>query len=85
MVELLRRVLDERLESLMPNYRDHLLFALYPTSYHLDGVAKTIDNEKPDSETPVKNLYLVGDCIKSTGIGMNCAVDSAINLVEKLS
>lgn len=83
-VELLREVLDKKMELLIPNYRENLLFALYPTTWHLDGVAKTIGNEKPDSVTPVKNLYIVGDCVKSVGIGMNCAVDSAIKLSMKL-
>lgn len=83
-VDMLREVLDKKMEVLMPGFRDNLVFALYPTSWHLDGVAKTIDNEKPGSVTPLKNLYLVGDCIKSIGIGMNCAVDSAISLSEKI-
>lgn len=80
--DMLREVLDKKMEVLIPGFKDNLVFALYPTSWHLDGVAKTIDNEKPDSVTPLKNLYLVGDCVKSTGIGMNCAVDSAITLSE---
>ena len=83
-VAMLREVLDKKMEVLMPGFRDHLDFALYPTTWHLDGVAKTIDNEKPDSVTPLKNLYLVGDCVKSMGIGMNCAVDSGISLSERI-
>jgi hypothetical protein len=83
-VAMLKEVLDKKMEMLIPDFKNQLEFALYPTSWHLDGVAKTIDNEKPDSVTPMKNLYLVGDCIKSTGIGMNCAVDSAITLSERL-
>ena len=79
-VRILREVLDKKMEVLIPNFRNKLIFSLYPTSWHLDGVAKTIDNEKPKSTTPIKNLYLVGDCIKSTGIGMNCAVESAADL-----
>lgn len=83
-VSMLRETLDNKMEVLLPGFRQHLDFVIYPTSWHLDGVAKTIDNEKPDSVTPLKNLYLVGDCIKSTGIGMNCAVDSGITLSEKI-
>ncbi len=83
-VKMLRRALDKNMELVIPGFRDDLKFALYPTSYHLDGVAKTVHNEKPESKTPVKDLYMVGDCIKSTGIGMNCAVDSAVKLSEKL-
>ncbi|MFW5907128.1 MAG: phytoene desaturase family protein [Candidatus Natronoplasma sp.] len=82
-VKMLRRALDKKMDLLVPGFEDDLKFALYPTSYHLDGVAKTIDNEKPSLKTPVKGLYLVGDCIESTGIGMNCAVDSAVRLSKK--
>lgn len=83
-VGMLREVLDEKMEVLIPGFRDNLDFALYPTSWRLDGVAKTIENEKPEPVTPLKNLYIVGDCVKSTGIGMNCAVDSAIRLLGKI-
>lgn len=83
-VSRLREVLDKKLEELIPDFRKNLVFALYPTTWHLDGVAKIIGNEKPESVTPIRNLYLVGDCVKSTGIGMNCAVDSAISLSEEL-
>jgi len=83
-VSMLREVLDEKMEVLIPGFRENLVFALYPTSWHLDGVAKTVEHEKPESATPLKNLYLVGDCVQSAGIGMNCAVDSAIKLSEKI-
>ena len=81
----LRALLDENLERLMPGFKRHLDFALYPTSYHLDGVAKTIGNRKPGSKAPIKNLFLVGDGVQATGIGMNGAVDSAFRLVKKIN
>lgn len=79
-VEMLRNLLDKWVEKFIPNFREDMEWAIYPTTWHLDGVAKTIDNEKPPSKTPIKNLYLVGDCVASTGVGMNCAVDSSIHL-----
>ena len=30
------------------------------------------------------NLYLVGDCVKAPGIGINCAINSANILSELL-
>jgi hypothetical protein len=81
-VEMLRNILDKWVEKTSPNFMEDMDWAIYPTTWHLDGVAKTIDNEKPPSKTPIKNLYLVGDCVASTGVGMNCAVDSAIHLVQ---
>ena len=81
-VAMLRNILDKWVEKISPNFMEDMEWAIYPTTWHLDGVAKTIDNEKPPSKTPIKNLYLVGDCVASTGVGMNCAVDSAIHLVQ---
>jgi phytoene dehydrogenase-like protein len=52
--------------------------------WHFDGVAKTIDNTKPDIKTPVENLYLIGDCVKAPGIGVNCAINSARILADIL-
>lgn len=74
---LLRDILDKNLKRLIPDYQDYLNWVLYPTIWHLDGVAKTIDNDKPDIKTPVDNLFLIGDCVKAPGIGVNCAVKSA--------
>jgi len=76
-LERLKEVLDRNLEILIPNYHSILNWAIYPTVWHLDGVAKTIDNIKPDIKTPIENLFLVGDCVKAPGIGINCAVNSA--------
>ena len=81
-LEMLKRILDNKFRLHVPDYEKKLIFALYPASWHLDGVAKIISNEKPKITTPVKNLYIVGDCVKSTGIGLNCAVDSAIRLAK---
>jgi phytoene dehydrogenase-like protein len=57
---------------------------IYPTVWHLDGVAKTIDNIKPDIQTPIENLFLVGDCVKAPGIGINCAIKSARMLSQMI-
>ena len=77
-----KEILDKNLEILMPSYKEYLNWAIYPTVWHLDGVAKTIDNKKPDFKTPIENLFLVGDCVKAPGIGVNCAVKSAKILVD---
>lgn len=82
--ERLKNILDKWLEKLIPDLQSQMNWALYPVVWHLDGVAKTIDNVKPDIRTPVKNLYLVGDCVKAPGIGINCAVNSARVLMDFL-
>jgi len=73
----LRKLLDKNLEYLIPDFHSNLKWAIYPSVWHLDGVAKTIDNEKPGIKTPVENLYVIGDCVKAMGIGFNCALNSA--------
>ena len=73
------------LEKLIPDYKKNLNWVIYPAIWHLDGVAKTINNEKPDIKTPIENLYIIGDSVKATGIGFNCALNSARLLVEYLS
>ena len=80
----LKHLLDKNLEILIPNYTEQLNWAFYPSIWHLDGVAKTIEKDKPDIKTPIKNLYLVGDCVKAPGIGFNCAINSAHILIDML-
>ena len=76
-LQILRKLLDENLKKLIPDYKSYLNWAIYPAIWHLDGVAKTIDNVKADITTPVKNLFVIGDCVKAPGIGINCALNSA--------
>jgi protoporphyrinogen oxidase len=84
-LEKLKKALDENLERLIPDFHSQLRWALYPAVWHLDGVAKTTDNAKPEIQTPVKNLFVIGDCVKAPGIGINCAINSARVLQEMLT
>ena len=77
MLPRLKQLLDKNLQRLIPDFRAHLRWALYPAIWHLDGVAKTTSNVKPEIQTPIRNLLLIGDCVKAPGIGMNCAINSA--------
>jgi protoporphyrinogen oxidase len=80
----LKDLMDQNLKYLIPDYKSNLKWAIYPAIWHLDGVAKTIDKNKPDIKTPVENLFLVGDCVKAPGIGFNCALNSGRILSELL-
>jgi hypothetical protein len=80
----LKKLLDKNLKIIIPDYEKNLNWAIYPTIWHLDGVAKTILNEKPNIKTPIKDLYIVGDSVKATGIGFNCALNSGRDLVKYL-
>jgi len=82
---VLKESLDKNLSRLIPNYSADLRWAIYPAIWHLDGVAKTIDNVKPEIKSPIDHLYLIGDCVKAPGIGMNCAINSARILPSLLS
>ena len=73
----LRQFLDKNLKRLLPDFQQHVLWKLYPSVWHLDGVAKTIDNPKPSIHTPVHRLYVIGDGVKAMGIGFNGALNSA--------
>ena len=84
-LEKLRTLLDKNLKHLIPDYKTDLKWAIYSSIWHLDGVAKTIDNDKPKMESPINNLFLVGDCVKAPGICFNCALNSGRILSEILS
>jgi phytoene dehydrogenase-like protein len=83
-LNILKAALDKNMERIIPDYHSKVRWAIYPSVWHLDGVAKTLKNTKPDIRTPVENLYLVGDCVKAPGIGINCAINSARIIQELL-
>jgi phytoene dehydrogenase-like protein len=78
-------IIDKQLSKLVPDFTKHVEWCMYNTIWHLDGVAKTIDCKKPSIVTPIKNLYLAGDCVNSKGVGINCAADSAQLVLQRLS
>ena len=80
----LRNYLDKYLNQLISDLQKNLNWAIYPAIWHLDGVAKTIDKDKPTIQTTVENLFVIGDCVKAPGIGYNCALNSALILTKIL-
>ena len=84
-LEKLKMILDKNLKHLISDYKSNLNWVIYTSIWHLDGVAKTIENEKPEIKTPIKNLFLIGDCTKAPGIGINCAINSSRILINILS
>jgi protoporphyrinogen oxidase len=84
-LHVLKEALDKNLERIIPQYQQQLQWAIYPSIWHLDGVAKTLINSKPEIQTPVENLYIIGDCVKAPGIGINCAINSARIIQELLN
>jgi len=84
-LDKLKWALDKNLERIIPHFHSQLHWAIYPAIWHLDGVAKTLVNTKPDIQTPVENLYIIGDSVKAPGIGINCAINSARIIQEMLN
>lgn len=84
MLQKLKSALDKNLERIIPKFHSQLRWALYPAIWHLDGVAKTINNTKPEIQTPIENLFIIGDSVKAPGIGFNCAINSAHIIHEML-
>jgi phytoene dehydrogenase-like protein len=84
-LDILKIALDKNLERLLPNFHSQQRWAIYPAVWHLDGVSKTTDNTKPEIQTPIENLFVIGDCVKAPGIGINCAINSARVLQKMLS
>ncbi|MBN1861160.1 MAG: NAD(P)/FAD-dependent oxidoreductase [Candidatus Thermoplasmatota archaeon] len=82
-LDKLKKALDKNLQRIIPDFQSQLKWAIYPATWHLDGVAKTIHHLKPDIQTPVENLYVIGDCVKAPGIGINCAINSA-QIIQKI-
>jgi hypothetical protein len=82
MVNRFKDILDRQLSYIIPGNEESVKWAIYPAVWHLDGVAKTIDNKKPKIKTPIDELYLIGDGVKAMGIGFNCALNSARKLVK---
>lgn len=82
-LETLKSILDKNLLRLIPEYKKYMNWVIFPSVWHLDGVAKTIDNQKPSITTPIENLFFIGDGVKAPGIGFNCALNSAKKLVDQ--
>jgi len=83
-VTRLREALDYWMRKLLVDFDEQLDWAIYPATRQLEGVAKSMMNEKPSVETPIDNLYLIGDCIQAPDIGVNCAVNSAKRVANLL-
>lgn len=83
-VTRLRAALDYWMRKLIVDFDEQLDWAIYPATRQLEGVAKSMVNEKPSVETPIDNFYLVGDCIQAPDIGVNCAVNSAKRVADLL-
>jgi len=71
------------LESVYPGFNDCIEWALYPTCWKLEGVAKSISQAgtlKPEVKAPgLKGLFFAGDTARGFGVAMDCACSAGIN------
>jgi len=71
------------LDKAYPGFRECIDWALYPTCWKLEGVAKSISQAgtlKPENTAPgLKGLYFAGDTARGFGVAMDCACSAGIN------
>lgn len=81
MVKACRLIIDY-LERRYPGFRKSVDWALFPTAWKLEGVAKSKTQAgtlKAPVEAPgVEGLYFAGDTVKGYGVAMDCAVAAGL-------
>jgi len=85
LIKQLKNVLDSLMRILILDFDKQLLWAIYPVTKQLEGVAKIITNKRPSITTPINNFYLIGDCVKSSDFGINSCVNTAKKVEEIIS
>jgi len=77
------KAVPEFLESVYPGFKDCVEWALYPTCWKLEGVAKSVSQAgtlKPKVKAPgIDGLYFSGDTARGFGVAMDCACSAGIN------
>ena len=77
------------LERRYPGFRKSIDWALFPTAWKLEGVAKSKSQagtlKAPVSAPGVEGLYFAGDTVKGYGVAMDCAVAAGLICASKLT
>lgn len=77
------------LEKRYPGFRDSIDWALFPTSWKLEGVAKSKTQAgtlKAPVEAPgVQGLYFAGDTVKGYGVAMDCACAAGLICASRIT
>ena len=88
MVKACKLILDY-LERRYPGFRKSIDWALFPTAWKLEGVAKSKTQAgtlKAPVEAPeVEGLYFAGDTAKGYGVAMDCAVAAGLICASKIT
>jgi phytoene dehydrogenase-like protein len=83
------KLIVDYLERRYPGFRDSIDWALFPTAWKLEGVAKSKTQAgtlKAPVEAPsVNGLYFAGDTAKGYGVAMDCAVAAGLICASKIT
>lgn len=83
------RLIMDYLERRYPGFRKSVDWALFPTAWKLEGVAKSKSQAgtlKAPVEAPaVSGLYFAGDTVKGYGVAMDCAVAAGLICAAKIT
>ena len=77
------------LERRYPGFKKSVDWALFPTCWKLEGVAKSKSQAgtlKAPVEAPgIQGLYFTGDTVKGYGVAMDCAVAAALICASRVT
>lgn len=83
------KIIMDYFERRYPGFRNSVDWALFPTAWKLEGVAKSktqAGTQKAPIEAPgIKGLYFAGDTVKGYGVAMDCAVASGLICASQIT
>lgn len=88
MVKACKLIIDY-LERRYPGFKKSIDWAMFPTCWKLEGVAKSKSQagtlKAPAVAPGVEGLYLAGDTVKGYGVAMDCAVAAGLICASRLT
>jgi hypothetical protein len=88
MVKACKLILDY-LERRYPGFRESIDWALFPTAWKLEGVAKSKTQagtlKAPVKAPGVEGLFFTGDTVKGYGVAMDCAVAAGMICASRIT
>lgn len=88
MIKACKLIIDY-LERRYPGFRESIDWAMFPTAWKLEGVAKSKTQagtlKAPVAAPTVKGLYFAGDTVKGYGVAMDCAVAAGLICASEIT
>ena len=83
------KLIIDYLERRYPGFRERIDWAMFPTAWKLEGVAKSkiqAGTLKAPVATPaIKELFFTGDTVKGYGVTMDCAVAAGLICASQIT